>query len=137
MDKRESFAEDGKLDFLSEILVDGQELEINFSSFERTNFKITGTLKIEEQSLLVKPRIGVINSPKAEAWMCTHPKYWKILCGLEPADLKTNVHISGMLIRAGLYELSQMMSRRINVMQSYYSMNDGDILMPNVPEIDK
>ena len=126
-----------KLDFLTEILVEGQELEINFSGTERTNFKITGTLKIKEQDLLVKPRLGVINSPKAEAWMCTHPKYWRILCGIEAADMRTNVKISGMLLNAGLNELSQMMSRRIKVMQGYYSANDSDVLMPNVPENDE
>ena len=89
---------DTTLDFLSEILVEGQELEINFSSYQRKNFKVTGTLKIKEQDMLVKPKHGVINSPKAEAWMCTHPKHWKIVCGLESADTKTNIKIMGMLV---------------------------------------
>lgn len=126
-----------KLDFLTEILLDGQELEINFSSYKSKNFVVSGKLKIKEQDIFVKPRRGVINSPKAEAWMCAHPMYWKILCGLEAADKKTNIKIMGMLVRAGLYELAQMMCRRIEVMLSPASANDLEILMPVIPPKDE
>lgn len=127
----------GEMDFLSEILLNGQELEIDFSSYRSKNFRVSGTLKIKEQDIWVKPKRGVINSPKAEAWMCTHPKYWKILCGLEPADIKTNAKVAGMLVRAGLYELSEMMFRRVDVMMSTYLADDLEWLMPVMPVIEE
>lgn len=124
-------------DFLTQILLEGQELEIDFSSYKSKNFIVSGKLKIKEQDIFFKPKIGVINSPKAEAWMCAHPKHWKILCGLEPADTKTNISILGMLVRAGLYELSQMMCRRIEAMISPGYANELEKLMPVVPPIEK
>lgn len=126
----------GNLDFLTEILVDGQEFEFDFSSYRSKNYIVSGKIKIQEQDILVKPKRGAVNSPKTEAWMCAHPKYWKILCGLEPADTKTNIKIMGMLVRTGLYELSQMMCRRIDVMISPASADELERLMPAVPDID-
>lgn len=128
---------DNRPDFLTEILAEGQELEINFSCLERKNFEIEGRLTIKEQELLVKPKIGVINSPNTHAWICTHPKYWRILCGLESADVRTNVNIMGMLIRAGLYELSEMMSCRIDEMMSPVPGNDRDMIMPEIPKTEE
>ena len=106
------------LDFLSSILIEGQELEVTFTSYRKNDFKVSGTIRIQEQDILYKPARGVINSKKTVAWMKTHPKYWKILCGLESADARTNVKIMGMLVRADLMELAQMMSRRIDVILS-------------------
>ena len=126
-----------KLDFLTEILVEGQEFEFDFSSYRRKNYIVSGKIKIKEQDILVKTKKGIVRKPEVEAWMCTHPKYWKILCGLEPADTKTNIKIMGMLVRAGLYELSEMMSRRIDVMISPASGNDLELLMPVITPIEE
>lgn len=63
------------LDFLTKTLLEGQELEISFSSYKSKNFIVSGNLKIKEQDIWVKPKRGIINSPKTEAWMCSHPHY--------------------------------------------------------------
>lgn len=125
MDNKKNLTQGEHLDFLSEILVEGQELEWTFRSYKRNIYVVTGTIRIKEQDIVEKPRRGAILSPKAEAWMCTHPQYWKILCGLKPADPRTNIKIMGMLARAGLHELAEMMSRRIDVMISPAS---GEVL---------
>lgn len=121
------------LDFLTEILVEGQEFTFDFSSYRSKNYIVSGIIKIKEQDVLVKMKKGCIRNPKVEAWMCRHPKYWKILCGLEEADTRTNIKIMGMLVRAGFYELSQMMCRRIDVMISPESAKELEWLMPETP----
>jgi len=102
-------------DFLTSILLDEQEQELEFSSF-KGDFRVEGKITIKEQNILTYPKTGIILNPKTAAWIRTHPKHWRILCGLEQADAKTNIRILGMLVRAELTELAEMMSRRIHTM---------------------
>jgi hypothetical protein len=106
------------MDFLTKILLDGQELDVAFSTVQDSRYIVSGTIKIKEQNPMYEPQRGFINNPKVVAWMKTHPKYWKILCGIESADAKTNIKLMGMLLHADLTELAQMIARRIDVMLS-------------------
>ena len=103
------------LDFLTSILLDGQELEFEFSTL-KGDFTVEGKIKIKEQNIFYRPEEGKVLNNKTLVWIRTHPKHWKILCVLEQADVKTNIRIMGMLIRAGLTELAEMMSSRIRTM---------------------
>ena len=103
------------VDYLTSILLDGQELEVEFSTL-KGDFTMEGKIKIREQNIMYHPERGKVLSKKTLVWIRTHPKHWKILCGLEQADAKTNIRIMGMLIRADLIELAEMMSYRIRTM---------------------
>lgn len=103
------------LDFLSSILLDEQEFELEFSGI-KGDFRVGGKIVIKEQEVISYPKSGNILNPKTAAWIRTHPKHWKILCGIEQADAKTNIRILGMLVRADLTELAEMMSRRVCTM---------------------
>jgi len=103
------------LDFLSTVLLDEQEFEFEFSGI-KGDFRVEGKIIIKEQDVIVYPKSGDVLNQKTVAWIRTHPKHWKILCGLEQADARTNIRIMGMLIRSDLTELAEMMSRRIRTM---------------------
>jgi len=103
------------LDFLTTILSDEQEFEFEFCEING-DFTVEGKIKIKEQKLIVYPKKGDVLSQKTATWIRTHPKHWRILCGLEQADAKMNIRIFGMLIRANLTELAEMMSHRIRTM---------------------
>jgi len=103
------------LDFLTTVLLDGQELEFDFSQL-KGDFIVEGKIKIKEQDIIAHPKKGTVLSQKTVAWIRTHPHHWKILCGIEQADAKMNIRIMGMLIKANLNELAEMMSHRIRTM---------------------
>jgi hypothetical protein len=109
----ESGKEKENLDFLTSVLLEGQEFEFEFSK-RKGDFLIEGKIKIKEQDICFSPKGAPVLNPKTRVWMRTHPKYWRILCGLEQADTKTNVNIFGMLVRADLTELAEMMHHRID-----------------------
>ena len=103
------------LDFLSTVLLDGQEFEFEFNEL-KGDFIVEGKIKIKEQAIIAYPKKGTVLCQKTVAWIRTHPHHWRILCGLEQADAKMHIRVMGMLIRANLNELAEMMSYRIRTM---------------------
>jgi hypothetical protein len=59
---------------------------------------------------------GNVLNKKTLGWMRAYPKYWRILCGLEQANARTNIKFLGMLVKANLTELDEMMGKRISEM---------------------
>lgn len=119
-----------ELDFSTPILLEGTEVEVEFNTLEGNildgKLKAKGTLKLKQKDGQFKPDMNMRINKRVDAWMRTHHKYWRIVCGLEQADTRTNIKIMGMLLRADLNELAAMVHIRIDEMMVPMHNNDSE-----------